>query len=452
MHLLRGAVTCALTVALLVTGGPVPSGATASPAPQLAATEVMQKPKKKPYQVQPGIKFNSPLGSRADKFRINDHIKDAIDHARPGSKIKIMTWNFMSASAADALLRAQRRGVVVRLLMDASNNDEDTPNPPFRKLKRGLAEQNGKKRPERRSQAKVCTNSCRSTGGAAHAKFFLFSRTGKSRDVFMQGSANLTLAAATNQWNDIFTFVDRPKIYDFAEGVFDEMWRDEPVKRPYVSLQAGRYGMYFSPYKGRNFTVDPVQDAMNQVRCRGTVRSGNARNRTIIRSAPDVIRGKRGMVAARQLKALWDRGCDVRIIYTVMGIDVRKVLRGAGGRGPVPMRHLVQDFDGDGDFDNYFHMKVLTINGVLGKDRTTFLTFNGSSNTSDLATWSDENIGSLRGRNYTLKYQKHIDYWFENRPSDGCEGDRERLGLCGAGAGATARALGIDPYRNIDLD
>ncbi|GAA1791277.1 hypothetical protein GCM10009795_041190 [Nocardioides hankookensis] len=449
MHLLRSALVAVLCGALVATAGPLSSletAASASPAQQPS------KPKKQRYEVTPGITFNSPIGSRATKNHINYKIIGAINHARPGSSIKIMTWNFQSPQAATALVNAQKRGVVVRLLMDASNNDEDTPNPSFRRLRAELAAGNkGKKRPENRSIAKTCTGSCRGKGGSAHAKFFLFSKTGASPYVFMQGSANLTVAAAYNQWNELFTYVGRKDMYRFAGGVFNQMWRDKPIKQPYTTFSRGGFGLTFSPYAGKAIKSDPVQDALDMVRCRGAVDSGNKRGRTIVRSAPDVIRGNRGMVAAKRLKALWDSGCDVRIVYTVMGVAVRKVLRGSGGRGAVPMRHLVQDFDGDGDFDNYFHIKVLTINGVVGKDRTTYVAYNGSSNTSDLSTHSDENIGTLHGKRYTLRYQDHIDYWFDNPPPDG-KYDGTDDGTGGGAAGRLALPRVVDPYVNVDLD
>lgn len=461
MQLFRRAVAPLLGGALVISALPLAAATASAPAttaPAAAVVAVEAKPK--PFRVTPGITFNSPLGSRATKRNILNKQLAAINHARPGSTIKIMTWNFMSEEGRLALMRAQRRGVVVRLLMDASNVDADTPNPAFRKLKRGLAAGNANRRAVRRSYAKTCKASCRGRYGAAHAKFFLFSKTGASRHVFMHGSANLTTAAAINQWNEVYTFVDAPGMYGFAERVFDEMWRDKPAKHPYESFGRGRFKMMFSPYAGPNFSSDPVQDALDRVRCRGAVRAGNSRGRTIVRSAPDVIRGKRGMTAARQLKALWDRGCDVRVVYTVMGVDVRRVLKSGSGRGPVPMRHLVQDFDGDGDFDNYFHIKVLTINGVLGNDRTTHLSFNGSSNTSDLATRSDENIGTIVGRGPTLRYQKHIDYWFENPPPNPCadKDPEDRPESCenstsANGDGANARMFRVvDPYQNVDLD
>ena len=68
----------------------------------------------------------------------------------------------------------------------------------------------------RRSYAKTCIQSCRGARGAAHAKFYLFSKTGKAKNVVMSGSANLTVAGAVNQWNDMYTWVDNRKLFNFA--------------------------------------------------------------------------------------------------------------------------------------------------------------------------------------------------------------------------------------------
>ena len=91
------------------------------------------------------------------------------------------------------------------------------------------------------------------------------------------------------------------------------------------------------------------------------------------------------MALARKVRELWDRGCDIQIGYTVIGVDVGRVLRSPAGRGPVPMKHLVQDFDGDGEFDNYFHLKAMSIVGNVGGDRSGYVVLNGSANWSGLA-------------------------------------------------------------------
>ena len=408
------------------------------------ATAAEQRAEAKPtYRVEEGPTFNAAIGDEATRRAILDKILQTIRHTSPKGTIKIMTWNFMNPGAVDALIQRAQRGTTVRVLMDANNNDEDTDNQPWRRLKAGLAATNGKnEKGETKSFARECRGSCRGKGGAAHTKMYLFDKVGVSRNVLIQGSANLTTAAAANQWNEVYTYVGRDKIYDFAEEIFDQMWKDKPTKNAYRAYEGDRYSLYFSPYYGKYFEKDPVQEAMDQVKCFGAVDSGNENGRTIVRSAPDVIRGKRGNTAARQLKALWDGGCDVRVAYTVMGREAKRILTGQGGRGPVPMRHLVQDFDGDGDFDNYFHLKVLTINGRLGNDPTTFVTFNGSANTSDASSRSDEQIGKLVGKKNTLLYQRFIDRWFENPPPNA----NPRT------SAAARQAVGFDPYVHVDMD
>ncbi len=430
LHTLLASLTAlVLAVGLALTGSVLvaPSG------PAVAAE---QKPT---WTVDEGVLFNTAIGDQSSRRAILDHLLQTIRHTSPKGTIKIMTWNFMNVGAADALIKRAQKGTTVRVLIDANNNDEDTDNPSFRRLKKGLKATNSKDDGgATKSFARMCKNSCRGKGGAAHTKMFLFDKVGLSRNVLIQGSANLTTAAAANQWNEVYTYVGRQNIYDFAEGIFDQMWRDKPTKNAYREFEGRRYSLYFYPYYGKHFEADPVQATMDRIRCRGAVDAGNDRGRTIVRSAPDVIRGKRGMIAARRLKALWDNGCDVRIGYTVMGRDVKKVLTAGSGRGPVPLRHLVQDFDGDGDFDNYFHLKVLTINGRLGGDRTAYVTFNGSANTSDASSRSDEQIGRFVGKRITLQYQRFIDRWFENPPPN-----------------ASRRADAdpdVDPYQHVDMD
>jgi len=122
-----------------------------------------------------------------------------------------------------------------------------------------------------------------------------------------------------------------------------------------------------------------------------------------------------------------------------MGVDVFRFLGTGTARGPVPKKHLVQDFDGDGEFDNYFHLKALTINGVYAGDPGAYITLNGSSNWSGFAAVSDENFGVIRRRNTTMKYQHFIDYWYENFPKN-----------APLRAGIDLRS--VDPYAHVDMD
>jgi hypothetical protein len=213
-------------------------------------------------------------------------------------------------------------------------------------------------------------------------------------------------------------------------------------------------------------------DLLKKVKCRESTNTPGGR--TVIRMAPDVIRQARGMVLARKVRDLWDRGCDIRIGYTVVGLDVGRLLRSPAGRGPIPMKHLTQDFDGDGLFDNYFHLKAMSIVGNVGGDRSGYVVLNGSANWSNLARNSDENLGIYWSKQRTLRYQDHINYWYTNFPApassntDETDPDAARRMpttrvagpddlVFGSGRNAvfedgTPYSLtGVDPYAHVDL-
>jgi phosphatidylserine/phosphatidylglycerophosphate/cardiolipin synthase-like enzyme len=408
-----------------------------------------KKGKYKGYTPKGGPTFNNPLGGVEAKFRVVGKIINSIQAAPKGSEIRIMSWNMMSANAVTAMLNAQRRGVKISLLMDDINRTE-IPNPHFARLKNGLRAGNKGRPKARKSYAKTCDGSCRGRGGQAHSKFYLFSKSGKAKRVLMEGSANLTTAAAVNQWNDIYTFVNNKTLYKFAQGVFDQMWLDTEQPAPYTSVETNQVQMFFSPLGGPNYPgVEPSQALLDQVQCMNAgPGAGNQRNRTVVRVAPDVMRNLRGETMARTIKRLWDSGCDVRVTYTVLGYDVYKILKGSGGRGAVPMRHLVQDFDRDGEFDNYFHLKAITINGRVGDNPAAYYLVNGSSNISGLATISDEQSAIIKRRGSVKQYQKYIDYWFDNAPPLHGRG-RE---AAGAAASQVLWRMGVDPYAHVDLD
>ena len=367
------------------------------------------------YTPKRGVTFNNPLGDATAKRAIFRQVMRSINSSPRGSDINIFSWNFLTSEGADKLLRAQRRGVRVRLIMDIRNRTE-IDNPPFRRLKSGLRAGNEDRRAERRSWARVCRGTCRAGRGSAHSKFFMFSKAGKARNVVIQGSANFTLASTNNQWNDTYTYVGNPAVWDFTSRIFNEAARDKPVARPFRSLAMGRDRFVIFPLLGKR-AVDPVRSALDKISCRGA--TNTASGRTVIRIAPDVIRQDRGMDLARKVRRLWNLGCDVKIGYTVMGIQIGRMLRSKSGRGPVPMRHLVQDFDGDGEFDRYFHLKAMSVTGNVGGDRSGHVVVNGSANWSGLARVSDENVGVYWRKLLTRRYQKHIDYWYNNFPSDG---------------------------------
>ena len=368
------------------------------------------------YTPKAGPTFNSPLGSKKTQRAIFRKILRSINSTPRRGEIDVFSWNILTRDGVDALLRAARRGVRVRVLMDQGNRvlPNGDRNSSYFRLKRGLRNQNKGRPKHRKNWARVCDGTCRGGGGAAHSKFFLFSKAGKARRVYMHGSANLTVASTTNQWNDLYTHRGNRGVWKWANRRFAEASRDKRARDVYSTRSFRKFRLMMFPNTGKN-SPDPVMQMLNRVRCKGATNTRSGR--TILRMAPDVLRNDRGMRIAKRIRYLWNHGCTIRLGYTVVGIDIGKYLRRKGGRGPVPMKHLVQDFDHDGDFDNYFHLKSMTIRGRYAKDRSGLAMLNGSANWSGLGMVSDENLGIYRAKRRVTRYEKHLKYWYGNFPS-----------------------------------
>lgn len=435
----------------LPTASAAPAEPVAAVQPQSAATVVA---KRGPYtcwraatatcRISGGVTFSSANGNDAQKWAIINRIVSTIRRTPSNASIQIMSWNIMSRGGVSALIDAANRGVRVRVLMDGANRSKDVPNPGFTRLVKGLRAANRAKSaafPKARySYAKTCQGSCRrGKAASAHAKYYMFSKVGASRNVVMQGSANLTAAAASNQWNDLVTYTENAPLYSFFNTTFVQMWQDRYVSPSWRQFKGSTFEMYFSPRLDGD--VDPLTYQLQRVRCTGTTAGRNGR--TVIRAAPDVFRGTWGMTVAKLLRKLWNEGCDIKIGYTVIGVDVKRYISAPGGRGPVPHRQLAQDVDGDKVLDKYFHLKAWTINGrsIAGgtDDKSYYWMMQGSSNVSDLSKISDENIGVFKYASVTLKYQNYIDRWFTNPP-------RSRPVI------PSRVPKNVDPYAKMEMD
>ena len=139
--------------------------------------------------------------------------------------------------------------------------------------------------------------------------------------------------------------------------MFNQALRDRPAKP--IQFRSGNVYSWFAPRAGRS---DPVLSLLQKVRCKRAGKAG-IRGRTVIRVAQSVFADKRGLKIARKLKKLRKRGCNVRVTFTMITGPIRRTLRG------VPTRQLVYDWNGDGAFDRYLHMKAMTVRGRVGDRR-----------------------------------------------------------------------------------
>ncbi|MEV7428545.1 phospholipase D-like domain-containing protein [Nocardioides sp. NPDC092400] len=417
------------------------SVASVGPAALAAAPPAARKGPRKAWRPRAGATFNNPLGGRRERRRIVRQVIKAIDHTPRGGQIRVASWNVRNAGITRALASAHRRGATVRMIMSRGNlGTSEDPNPGVRSLVHELSTNgNDARRPARRSHVKTCVSSCRGTSGISHSKFFLFSRTGRARWVVMNGSFNATDLASSNQWNEIYTVRGKPGMYDAFRGTFAQMWRDKPVRKAFTRAKVGPVTAFFYPYAGpRARRLDPALSELKAVRCRGA--RNTASGRTKVRIAMTSWFGERGTRLAWRVRRMQNHGCDVKIVYAVMGNEVLRILR-REGRRPVRMRQIVQDFDGDGVYDRYLHMKVLTIRGRYRGDRSAWITVNGSANWSPAVLNSDEAVLRIKRPSVLRDYDRWITKLYRHPPETG-----QLAPLLG-------RRLGVlDPYAEIEVD
>jgi len=401
------------------------------------------------YNPTRGATFNNPYGGGVAAHKIVHKIVQTVDSVRTGHKIRIASWNFRSHAIADALIRAHRRGVSVRVIMDYGNWNPDIPNSIARRTHEALAKHDKHRHKDMTSWLRRCHGACRGRHGIAHTKFYAFDKVQKTKDVVMYGSANATELAATIQWNDVYTVTKSQEKFSEFIHVFNQMKRDTAVKQGFLHYQHGRMGLDFYPYRGKGTAKDPVLSVLNDVRCTGATKGAGINGHTRIRVAQTATYGDRGLALAQRLATMKKRGCNIRLVYAMFGRQVLKVLRAAH----VPLTHLAYDADCNGIYDKYVHMKSMTISGVYNGNTHARVTWNGSANWTPVSLASDEVVGVLDKGDVTREYSNWIDYLFTHVPQAWKPDHCTTTGtITDRSVVARARLLKVDPYALIRKD
>lgn len=388
--------TALLTWALLV----IPTAAPASAAPDSYAA---------PY----GVRFNDPYSRRNAKDNIRTHIVRTINSTEAGSTIRFASWNLRGPFYRNALIAAHRRGVTVRIIMDQLNHNAEFPNDDIERMIEAFSDNTLQgPDPARHSRLTRCVSSCRGQTGIAHLKLFLFEQAGGIPHIVMWGSNNATDVAVHSQWNDLFTLTFNQPAHDALVGIFNELEADTPTYGAYRHFDVPGFSFDVYPYTGNFAWGDPDLDKLNRTRCQGTTDGAGYRGRTVIRMAQDALLGERGKAIAYRLAQMKRRGCNIRIVYALMGGPIKRILTKAG----VPLRQYSYDRDRDGYYDIYLHMKSLAISGVYNGQTNARVTFNGTANWSPVALVSDELVGTVVDPGVNAAYIRWIDYLYNNRP------------------------------------
>jgi len=387
------------------------------------------KPPKKwrKWEAPRGPFFNDPHRKQGH-FRIESKVVQTINHTPKGSYIRIAVYSFDRVNVARAIIAAHRRGVKVQMLL---NDHWDTP--AMKMIRNQIGTDRTKK-----SFIYKCKASCRSAANEfnnLHSKLYLFSQAGKSEDVIATGSANMTRNADIHQWNDLYFMSGEHEIFRQFVDLFNDMKNDYNTRQDplfFCGVPTGavcddsvdKHTVWAFP-RVSGPKNDLVIDTLDKVQCLTPDAEGNV-VRTRLALSMHTMRGNRGNYLAAAIRKKWAQGCDVRVMFGLIGYHTKGVIAAPTARGRIPLRSTGMDYNLDDNFDLnsdgvddlildfYSHQKYLvvqgTYNGVLGTE----MVITGSSNWASLSTANDEIWLTIRGARVAKKYLGNYNYQWNN--------------------------------------
>lgn len=346
--------------------------------------------------VAPGPTFNNPYGSTSAKWRIINKIGATIDKAPKGSTIRIAVYSITIEDIANKLIKAYKRGVNVRIVTDDHLYDieNDAKREDVTKQLERLKKVLGTKT-SAESFVKVCDHGCMSDNQYAsmHAKLYMFSTSGSSKNVVMLSSSNPS-TTHTNAWNNLYTFVGNADIYGNMKDYFEAM-SGEPDKSKdwYSNTELGAYRLYTFPRKTANTLSEDVHYTMLQnIKCTGLAKGYGTKpndpknSRTIVDVAMFKFSGNR-MDVVEKLRDLSTQGCLVRVAISHESTP-DDVVRTLLEKSKVQLRDMdvwkkvKNPVTGKTErvVYNYTHDKYWAINGNYDGDSSASIVFAGSPN------------------------------------------------------------------------
>lgn len=279
--------------------------------------------------------------------------------------VRIATWSFNDWDMTNALKAAKNRGASVQAIAARKANESEGYKPWF-----NARDALGYYRDtvpddqlnDNDSWAHDCGGSCRGGGGTHHSKYFLFKDvgTGHVANIEVQSSMNLTKFAYAGQWNFATAWRNHTDVYNDFMKIFDQSAQETPNGYEKFS-EAGNIQSIFFP--NHDTGRDPVMNILKNGCTGGRIRLINY-----------AIYDDRGTYIAQRLRQLWNRGCDIKIIYSISSRPVLSILRSKAGRGPIPMKQSTIK-NRRGVIKKYNHSKWIAVgNRVLA----------GSCNWSDM--------------------------------------------------------------------
>lgn len=358
----RAATLLVMTLpATLLVGGPSTADDDETPPP--AARAAAAAAAAKGYSPKAGPGFARPGDNAMEAVLLKN-----IRKTPKGAYIRTVNWTFTNEAIANRLVKADERGVVVRVLVSRRSADD----PAVNTLQAALGSDCG--------AGKSCTRIVDFAGRGSnkfdgqrttlHQKSWTFSTVGSATNVSLISGCNATISARDTQFCDWYQFVGNEKVYDTMRETFEDQTADRDLGKPFLDQRiSSTVRLFFSPFNSPKMD-DPVLARIKSLPNDGLV----------IRVAMCAWRDARGVAIAKALAKKKRNGAAVFVLRgEPFGADVAQVLGNAG----IPVHN------GHFSDERYIHLKFMTAKWVSnGKTRTRVWT--GSDNWSDAARGNDE--------------------------------------------------------------
>ena len=324
------------------TSSPTPGTApsTSSAAPSTGAPSGTAIPAPTPPRLPVGVSQRAVLGdpwSRSQRkvHAVADSALAMVSRARRGQTLTLSMFNLTYPSATGTLLRASRRGVAVRVLL----NREGARSKQARTLIAGLGT-------NRKARSWVVV---RPGGVRMHSKFLLVAGRGSKGPTVWVSSGNLTTSNGRDQANEALITIGDQELYDFLLTQFTLMRTGvtSPRKLGRTATTSATVVRSFPVPEG-GVANDPILAVLNDVSCR------HGGDRTVVRMAQLFLTVER-LYVSRRLRELAAQGCEMRIVGHMRGWNPKAVQRLLGkGRGHVDLRSAT---------GRILHTKITSVDG-----------------------------------------------------------------------------------------
>lgn len=390
------------------------------------------------YSVSSGPLFNNPYGSITEQRRILDQVKNAILNTPKNSVIRIATYSLRDSKVYDAIVSAKKKGAIIQIVMDDhpyhQDSDDDTLSDKEKEdtktiegLKRllGTSTSNLTK-----SFIKVCSNSCMSNSpySTQHAKFYMFSTTGKSKLVSLVSSSNMS-TGHTHAWNDMYRIVGNESLYNNLKTYFYEMVKENDSKTNYYYQNikiSSSIRLYTFPRDVSNNSDDVHYTMLSKIKCTGMASGYGYKGKTVINIAMFKWLNSREDVA-KKLRELADSGCIVKVLTSQKNIDdgIKKILLASKDSKTSTIQIKGADYYKDASHDYYMHSKFIVINGyyddpelTLTQRKSSKIVFTGSPNLTSTGIQSNSEVMlRLRSSSVQSSYNAHFSTMWNNSHS-----------------------------------